>query len=583
MQLGNSKNKALQNAIAPVLASMEVLENRQMMSLAPWSTQDIQIGLDQASINYPNITGKGQTVAVIDMGVDYNHPALGNGYGNKIIDSWNFDTGSYDVFPHDGNAHGTGTVGQIAADAHVSNGVQYQGVAPGAKIVALRASGTYNEKLAFDWIIANRTKYNIVAVNFIDQTGADLTQFASELQTLNNQGVFMAGAAGNYGPGPIYGYYGNLIHAVGSVNGSDQVSTITPRGPALEFLAPAENIFVTWYYSGVHADLPSTGTSWAAPQVTGAAALIKQVNGSFTSNQVFQIIRDSATWVYDSYSNTSYPRLNVNAAIGLAYARSGQTNVVVVNKAVEVTPPPVVAPPPAPVIVPVVAPIVTPVVAKPVEVTNTVAPVITKTVAPTPVVTPPVAVKTTTPPAKTTPAKPKASIQPIAPFSGNPFSTASIVPFANYDNGPEGASHHDLTAGNDSGDNYRQGNIDTTWNNIEKTEVVGWTQAGEWMNYSMTAAKSGSHTFYFRSSNTATGGSFHLEVDGKTATASIPVPNTGSFNKFSNQSIKGLKLTAGKHAIRIVMDTNSSNGFVGNLNWFTFSTPTIKPAAGRKK
>src|SRR5438477_1920081 len=124
-----------------------------MLSVVPWSTQDRQVGLDLAVANYPSITGAGETVAVIDRGVDYNHYALGGGFGKKIIDAWNFDNNTSDVMPYDNDAHGTGTVGQIAADPHYVNGQLYQGVAPGVKIVALKAQGTSEVKSAFDWVL----------------------------------------------------------------------------------------------------------------------------------------------------------------------------------------------------------------------------------------------------------------------------------------------------------------------------------------------------------------------------------------------------------------------------------------------
>ena len=65
----------------PASFSMEPLESRQLLSAAPWSVQDQLVGLDQATQNYPNLTGAGETVAIIDRGVDYNHPELGGGFG----------------------------------------------------------------------------------------------------------------------------------------------------------------------------------------------------------------------------------------------------------------------------------------------------------------------------------------------------------------------------------------------------------------------------------------------------------------------------------------------------------------------
>ncbi len=303
--------------------AVEPLESRQMLTATPWSLQDTLIGLDSETANYPHVNGAGQTVAIIDEGVDYNHYALGNGMGNKIIDAFNFDTGTTDVFPYDNNSHGTGTAGAVAGDGHVVNGQWFQGVAPGAKIVALKANGTWNIKAAFDWVIAHRTQYNIVALNYVNMNGADETQYASEMHQLHDSGVFMAGPVGNYGPSPAYPHLDHLIYNVGSVNLWDQVSSFTPRGPNIDVVAPGEGIIVPWSYNGQHLDLPSQGTSWSGPLVTGTAALIKQVNAGFTPEQILSIIKDSAHWVYDGYSNMSYARLDVNAAVGLAYQRSG--------------------------------------------------------------------------------------------------------------------------------------------------------------------------------------------------------------------------------------------------------------------
>jgi hypothetical protein len=293
-----------------------------MLSSVPWSAQDKLIGLDKATANYSSVTGAGETVAIIDEGTDYNHYAL----AGKVAYTWNFDTNSSDVMPYDNNAHGTGTAGQIAGSGRMVNGQWVQGIAPGVKIVALRANGTAETKAALDWIIAHRAQFNIVAVNYLDFYGqVNDMGILPELQNLNNSGVFMAGAIGNYGPSVGYQHVGHLIYEVGSVNLSDQLSSFTPRGSAVDVVAPGENVDIAWYSSGKHVDYTSSGTSWAGPQVTATAALIKQINPNYTPSQVLSIIQDSGHWDYDSYSNRSYPRLDVNAALGLAYQRSGKS------------------------------------------------------------------------------------------------------------------------------------------------------------------------------------------------------------------------------------------------------------------
>ena len=122
---------------------MESLETRRL--LTAWSQQDIAVGIDKAVQNYPAINGAGETVVIIDSGgLDYNHPALSaNG---KIAFTWNFGTGGTDVFPYDNNAHPTGVAGELAGDPHLVNGELYQGVAPGVKIILLKATGEVSLK-----------------------------------------------------------------------------------------------------------------------------------------------------------------------------------------------------------------------------------------------------------------------------------------------------------------------------------------------------------------------------------------------------------------------------------------------------
>src|SRR5206468_4290191 len=104
---------------------------------------------------------------------------------------------------------------------------------------------------------------------------------------------------------PSHGYY-----QFGATTLSDQLSSYSPRGSTVDLFAPGDMTAITWYWNGQHMDYFSNGTSWSAPQVVGTSALIKQVNPNFTPDQIMQIMRDSAHWVYDSYSNANYPRLD---------------------------------------------------------------------------------------------------------------------------------------------------------------------------------------------------------------------------------------------------------------------------------
>jgi len=84
--------------------------------------------------NGVNLTGKGQSVCVIDTGANYSHPDLGGcmGPGCKIIAGWNVLTNTTDIT--DNHGHGTHVAGTVAAHG------TYNGVAPEANLVIIKVS-----------------------------------------------------------------------------------------------------------------------------------------------------------------------------------------------------------------------------------------------------------------------------------------------------------------------------------------------------------------------------------------------------------------------------------------------------------
>ena len=159
------------------------------------------IGLPTVFAN-TSYRGQGYSVAVIDTGIDYDDPDLGGGFGAgyKVVAGYNFvnDTAN----PMDDNGHGTVVASEIAA-----NSSTYSGVAPDADLIALKVldasgSGTFANVLnALNWVIANRTKYNIVAINLSlgsgNYTANPYTFLDPDLSTLTADNVFIGVASGN--------------------------------------------------------------------------------------------------------------------------------------------------------------------------------------------------------------------------------------------------------------------------------------------------------------------------------------------------------------------------------------------------
>ena len=168
-----------------------------------------------------------------------------------------------------------------------------------------------------------------------------------------------------------------------------------------------------------------------------------------------------------------------------------------------------------------------------------------------------------------------------APFHGTPFditaSGTTTIQFEDYDNGGEGVAYHDIDAAN-LGGAYRT----TEGVDIQATTDagggfnVGYTKAGEWLEYTINVETAGTYNLNFRLASTGSSGKFHAEVDGTNVTGSLTVPNTGGFQTWQTLTKSAVPLTAGQHVLRIAMDAISGSGSVGNFNYMTI-TPTNSP------
>lgn len=321
------------------------------MSGEPWGAFPKLVGQDVLVAQHPAVTGAGQTIVVIDTGVDWHHPLLGNGMGPgyKIIAGYDFVDNDAD--PMDTDGHGTGVAGIIAASPFVYNGATYQGIAPGASIIALRVDdGTFSwtkeapyvEK-ALQWVIAHRQEYNIVAINMSLGKGhytteTSVTIISDELTTLGQAGVFMSSSSGNDGVtdplGIEYPGADPNVYSVGSINSSDIISTFTERGPNMDLLAPGQQVPTLYYLPATqqHITLLADGTSFATPFVAGAAALLKQVDPTLTSQEIMAILKNTGTPNYDGdkeaapYTGLTWPRVNIDDAVNAAFAQADDGN-----------------------------------------------------------------------------------------------------------------------------------------------------------------------------------------------------------------------------------------------------------------
>ncbi|HTL28810.1 MAG TPA: S8 family serine peptidase [Tepidisphaeraceae bacterium] len=327
----------------PLFTTIEPLETRRLFA---WSSYAHLVDQDTAASDFSNVTGKGVTVAVIDTGIDYTQPELGGGFGKNFKVIGGYDFYSNDSDPKDTSGHGTSVAGVIAADPYTVNGVHYQGVAPDAKLVALRVGTesnipTNNIKKALDWVIANAGKYGIDVVNlslgvgnYVDpETGFS---YSPEFQTLRDMGVFVVAASGNshdesIGPisedGVAYPAADPNVFAVGAVDSSDIITTWSQRGDELDLLAPGVDIVMPQLGGGFTTE---DGTSFASPYVAGTAALIKHINADAGPADIGSILMASGVANRDgdnesgSTTGLDFSRLDIESALKLTQQRVGR-------------------------------------------------------------------------------------------------------------------------------------------------------------------------------------------------------------------------------------------------------------------
>ena len=290
------------------------------------------------SVNGVAIDGTGETICVIDTGADYTHPALGGctteeflaGDCNKVIAGYDF--GNDDNDPKDVHGHGSHVSG-IAT----SEDLTYRGVAPGAKIVAMKVfsdagyGNTADAISAIDWCVNNATIFNIsiitMSIGVTNNQGAEIPYLstcddndllAAKSSWAVSQGIFVDASAGNSksSAGITAPACGESVTSVGAVNDGDDIVNYN-TAPILSVLAPGFSITSTITNSNFGS---KSGTSMAAPYVAGAAALVMEYWKSAygvtpTPLQVKDRLRRSGELILDTRNNIYFPRINVLKAI----------------------------------------------------------------------------------------------------------------------------------------------------------------------------------------------------------------------------------------------------------------------------
>jgi subtilisin family serine protease len=310
--------------VLPALATeidRETLEALRASGYVSYIEEDLEMKLSMEASNRITsaektqalgFTGKGKTVAVIDTGVQYNHP----GFGDRVIGGACYTSDCDSNAPINGGStekcsgtsnckHGTHVAGIIAGDHQ-----GLQGVAPEASIYSVRvfsadsrSTSTSNVVQALEDVLLNASKYNIVAVNlslgggkFSKVSECSSGVYYDVIKRLIIKGVAVIAATGNdsyksflASPACIPG-----VIRVASSTKSDTVSSFSNIANWASFLAPGSSILSFHNKSGT---ATASGTSMATPNLAGAYVVLKAAYPAKTQEEIVAALKYSANYI----------------------------------------------------------------------------------------------------------------------------------------------------------------------------------------------------------------------------------------------------------------------------------------------
>lgn len=247
--------------------------------IVPWGIP--KIGGDVNSTRSGNGSGEvsGVRLYIVDTGIDLNHPDI------NVVDHMTFVGGVNE----DCNGHGTGVAGIAAA---ADNAIYSVGVAPRAPVVGVKVFTCQGLTLpsviiqALDWLVANAPKPGVINLSL--GTAIRIAALDTAVRNAASSGFVVTVAAGNGNPftglavdacgtspasaGFLFGYANGVI-TTAATDINDREADFSNYGQCVDLWAPGVNLSSTWLMSegGM---ITASGTSFSAPYVAGAAALL---------------------------------------------------------------------------------------------------------------------------------------------------------------------------------------------------------------------------------------------------------------------------------------------------------------------
>ena len=280
---------------------------------------NVQINADDVWVMDPPITGAGVTVAVLDTGIDKDHPEL----ISSIVGGKGFGYPDYE----DDNGHGTHVAGIITSDGTV-DGLS-KGAAPGAGVWVAKVLGSSGSGWSTD--IAAAIEYVVEGDDGIPGTDDEPAEIISMslggggtggpncnrdylAQKVNwavDNGVTVVVAAGNTAGVVSSPACASGAIAVGAVDKNDVRAYFSGTGKALDIMAPGVIIYSTVIGGYGY----KSGTSMATPHVSATVALMEQKNPTWTDADIKEALYNTAVDLGLSSREQGNGRVDAYAAV----------------------------------------------------------------------------------------------------------------------------------------------------------------------------------------------------------------------------------------------------------------------------
>jgi thermitase len=284
-------------------------------------------------------------VAVIDTGIDFNHPDLD---GKITTDGYDFLDN--DVEPFDTYGHGTHVAGIALAETDNNTGTAGVGFSPNIRVMPLRVcdeNGCPDSAIIDALYYASNNGANVINLSLGGPFGSSAEQQAIDYAW--SKGLVIAASSGNDGSGRVSypAAFANAI-AVGATNWHDQVASYSNGGSDLDVTAPGGEMFTYHDKGGIYSTMPTypvyltqtygysmnydqlQGTSMAAPQVSGLAALLFSLgtvtdinNDGRINDEIRTLIESTADDLGRSGWDRSYGWGRINAYQAVLAATGG--------------------------------------------------------------------------------------------------------------------------------------------------------------------------------------------------------------------------------------------------------------------